>query len=232
VVNTGLSAVTTFVCLALVTACSEQDTAAPAQEPGKTKAALSPSVQQATAPPAASPIPSDPHAGIPMPGAGQQVRATNEGRVLKTMNAGGYTYIQVEHRGQQVWIASSRVDVARGQLVRWGDAAVMSNFHSKALGQTFEQILFVSKVISDKAATAPTSGPSGKVVSVAAGGGYSYIEVATDTGTKWLAAPMQAVSAGDVVSWNGGATMRNFNSKALARTFDEIVFVSAVRVSN
>jgi hypothetical protein len=36
------------------------------------------------------------------------------------------------------------------------------------------------------------------------------------------------VAEGDVISWGQSATMRNFESRALNKTFDELVFVSAV----
>jgi len=63
--------------------------------------------------------------------------------------------------------------------------------------------------------------------------GYSYIEVDGGVaGKQWLAARVTPLKSGDVITWGGGATMRNFSSKALNRTFEQIVFVGSVRVVN
>jgi hypothetical protein len=146
--------------------------------------------------------------------------------------ASGYSYLEVDRGGQRLWLASTWVDARPGQVVRWGDAATMSNFYSKALNHTFDRVLFVSQVLVATAppAAAPVAAPRGRVVSITDAGGYSFIEVATNSGSTWLAAPQQPIKSGDPVSWRGGATMRNFASKSLNRTFAEIVFVDGVTV--
>jgi hypothetical protein len=71
---------------------------------------------------------------------------------------------------------------------------------------------------------------SGQVKSVTTGGGYTYLEVAKDGGTVWVAAPITDAKVGDTVSWSDGMVMTNFTSSSLNRKFDQIIFASAVKV--
>jgi hypothetical protein len=67
-----------------------------------------------------------------------------------------------------------------------------------------------------------------RVLQVAEAGGYTYLEVMGETGERvWLAgAPIKA-KAGDSVSFGQYSVLQNFESKALNRKFDRIVFVEA-----
>lgn len=156
--------------------------------------------------------------------------AVNTGIVMAAKSAGGYSYLQVKVGGNEVWIAATQTNVKSGDVISWGDYAVMRNFTSKALNQTFPVILFVSKVVPGRIAQPATT--TGKVVSIENGGGYSYLEVQVNGGKEWLAAPQTVVKIGDQVSWNGGSTMTNFSSKSLDRTFEKIVFVAGVSITN
>ncbi|RLA34505.1 MAG: hypothetical protein DRR03_06570 [Gammaproteobacteria bacterium] len=71
----------------------------------------------------------------------------------------------------------------------------------------------------------------GKVVSVQQAGGYTYIEVNSNGKTLWLASSPVRVAPGDDVRWGDSAVMRNFTSKSLGRTFDELLFVSGVQLA-
>ena len=124
---------------------------------------------------------------------------------------------------------------------------VMKNFTSKTLGRTFDEVLFVSEITtpsSRAAASLPTKHPmispqtqqvssQGSVVSVQNAANYTYLQIrTTDNQELWLAAPETLVNANDVIEWQAGALMRNFNSKSLGKTFPEIYFVTAVQVKN
>jgi hypothetical protein len=95
-------------------------------------------------PPAASPHgdmpPGNPHAGlkpVEIPaGAG------HKGVVLETMNASGYTYVQVEEKGQKLWVAVMETNVKPGDIVEFPDSAPMLNFKSRALNRTFDKVYF------------------------------------------------------------------------------------------
>ena len=77
-------------------------------------------------------------------------------------------------------------------------------------------------------APAASQGPvgQGKVLKAMHASGYTYMEVDTGDKTVWLAATSLKIKAGDTVQWQGASVMKNFNSKTLRRTFDEILFVS------
>jgi hypothetical protein len=59
---------------------------------------------------------------------------------------------------------------------------------------------------------------------------FTYLEVKQGSQTRWLAASTIAVKKGDVIQFDNGATMENFNSKTLNRTFTSITFVNRVAV--
>jgi len=212
--------------------------------------------EEAAAPPAAEP----PQSAAPAPqAAGKPAATPNSGKVVQLEQGGGYTYAEVETAdGRKVWIAGGQIDIKPGDTVQWGDYAVMKNFNAKSLNRTFDQILFVNTWGPAGAATtgvaphgvqpgqqpvpqaaapanpADASAPAanvGRVKSAESAGGYTYLEVEQNGSTLWIAAPETQVKAGDKVSWDSGMVMRNFKSSSLNRTFDEIVFAGAVRVT-
>jgi hypothetical protein len=69
---------------------------------------------------------------------------------------------------------------------------------------------------------------SGKVLQTQQAGGYTYAEVDTGGGQKvWIAGGPIQVAAGETVQWGDYAVMQNFTSKALNRTFEQILFVNS-----
>ena len=67
----------------------------------------------------------------------------------------------------------------------------------------------------------------GEVVTVEHGGAYSYLEVKEHTGqTFWAAVNRTEVKVGDYVRFQKELVTQNFKSKALDRTFDELMFAS------
>lgn len=71
----------------------------------------------------------------------------------------------------------------------------------------------------------------GTVTEMMHAAGYTYMNVDTGDGKKvWIAATMMRVKPQNKVQWSDAAAMRNFNSKSLHRTFDEILFVSNASV--
>lgn len=70
----------------------------------------------------------------------------------------------------------------------------------------------------------------GKVLETADGGAYIYLKLQTSDGTVWAATTRQAIPAGVQVVIHDPMLMTNFQSKALNRTFDQIVFASAISV--
>jgi hypothetical protein len=76
----------------------------------------------------------------------QQAKKTYTGRVLSTMESGGYTYIEFEEDGKKSWAAGPLTHVEVGDLIYLSDAVTIKNFHSKTLNRTFESILFTASI--------------------------------------------------------------------------------------
>jgi hypothetical protein len=64
------------------------------------------------------------------------------GKVVETMNSGGYTYVSLENNGKKTWIALPDSKVKVGQQLTCQPGMEMKNFTSKTLNRTFESIIF------------------------------------------------------------------------------------------
>ncbi|SFN71470.1 hypothetical protein SAMN05216332_101316 [Nitrosospira briensis] len=99
-------------------------------------------------------------------------------------------------------------------------------------------LLNPSQALAEKtggnSANAATGMPAneGKVLSTLDAPGYTYMELANTEKRFWIAAPTTRVKAGDRVRFEQSLVMKNFNSKTLNRTFDEIIFVNSATVIN
>jgi hypothetical protein len=203
------------VCLVLLAGCErvsrEVEPAAPA--PVETAKAVEPQV----APPA------DPGAIA--------------GRVVETMDAGTYTYAKLDRGTSQIWIAGPATKLAVGMQLGAMKGNLMPNFHSKTLNRSFDEIYFVDAIAitggevtqrPPAAAPAPADGAiSGTVTQTMDAGGYTYALLDRD-GTKiWIAGPQTKLAVGTKLPAMTGSLMQGFRSETLARTFDEIYFVSS-----
>ncbi len=81
--------------------------------------------------------------------------AVVKGRVLETMNAGGYTYLRLKTGNGETWAAVNRASVSKGAEVTIENAMEMRDFESRSLKRTFPKILFGS--LGAGAGTAPAS---------------------------------------------------------------------------
>lgn len=173
------------------------------------------------------------------------------GRVLETMNAGGYTYISLEKEGKKGWVALPVTEVAVGQEITVKAGLEMGLFSSKALHRSFDNIIFSPGVVTEdknRAETAtilpaghqtkpigmtrmfettggePQVNLSGKVAETMDAGGYTYINLEKNGKQTWAAVPNMKVTVGEEMGLKPGAVMTNFTSKSLKRTFESIVF--------
>ena len=84
------------------------------------------------------------------------------GTVSETMDAAGYTYVQVDSDSGQIWAAAPKFAVAVGDSVIVPDGMAMNNYHSKTLDRNFPVVYFVDSVMnasSPAGATAPAGTP-------------------------------------------------------------------------
>ena len=84
--------------------------------------------------------------------------------------------------------------------------------------------------VSTATAAAGMPGNEGKVLSTLDAPGYTYMELATTEKRFWIAAPTTRVKVGDRVRFEQSLVMKNFNSKTLNRTFDQIIFVNSATI--
>ena len=53
------------------------------------------------------------------------------GKVVETMDAGGYTYVLLEKNGNKTWVAVPQIKVTVGQEIAFGPGMEMVNFPSR-----------------------------------------------------------------------------------------------------
>lgn len=76
------------------------------------------------------------------------------GKVLQTMNSGGYTYVQIDNKGTKIWVAIAETVITKGETVSFESGAVMENFKSKTLNRTFDKIIFSGGLLTPQSAAA------------------------------------------------------------------------------
>ncbi len=95
-----------------------------------------PTPQTETATPAVQTAPSAPEAA---PG--------KTGKVTETMDAAGYTYVNVDTGAEQFWAAAPQFSVQVGDDVVVPEGMPMPDYHSKTLDRTFDIVYFVPSVL-------------------------------------------------------------------------------------
>ena len=82
------------------------------------------------------------------------------GKVVETMDGGGYTYALVDKDGAKIWVAMGKTRLAVGNEITCRPGMVMNNFRSTALNRSFKRIVFSSGVASfSGAAATPAATP-------------------------------------------------------------------------
>jgi len=100
----------------------------------------------------AQPLP----AGHPPMGAKSEAKGMTDAqlpqkaKVLSTIDAAPYTYLEVTQNKKTVWLAANAVPAKKGDVIRFDDGMVMTNFHSKTLNRTFPSVTFVNRVVITK----------------------------------------------------------------------------------
>jgi hypothetical protein len=180
------------------------------------------------------------------------------GKVVETMNAGGYTYFCLEKDGRKGWVAVPTMEAKVGDELELMPGAEMGPFVSKTLNRTFPQMIFSSGPVVKPAgqpATLPSGHPAmpaasgqkgtaaptddkgtmaekplnaGKVVETMSSGGYTYICLEKDGKKSWAAVPPTDVKIGEEIELLPGTEMGLFKSKTLNRTFENIIFSSGI----
>ena len=85
--------------------------------------------------------------------------AEHRGKVLETMDSGGYTYVMIDSVEEgKLWLAGPQTKIEVGQELVCGNGMAMANFESPTLKRSFKRIFFVSR-FGDRASAALTHDP-------------------------------------------------------------------------
>ncbi len=93
-------------------------------------------------PPGHPPIGGEAGAGAGAPAGGKLIT----GKVQETMNAAGYTYVQVDDGAQKVWAAAPEFEVKKGDTVTVPEGMPMQDYESKTLSRKFDVVYFVPAI--------------------------------------------------------------------------------------
>jgi hypothetical protein len=154
------------------------------------------------------------------------------GKVVETMNSGGYTYVEVDTGSAKLWAAAPQFAVKVGDKIAVADGMPMMKYQSKTLNRTFDVVYFSGNVTVNgapsvaPAAPAMAGGASGELpkghpaipnAAAPAGpdlknikradGGQTVTEVLTG---KAKFAGKQIAVRGRVVKYNGGILGKNW----------------------
>lgn len=94
--------------------------------------------------------------------AASRAESTLSGKVIETMDSGGYTYVKLESSGKNIWVAVPKMKLKKGQQVSFRPGAEMTNFESKTLKRKFESIIFSAGPADDKAGKENMTPPGSK----------------------------------------------------------------------
>ncbi len=79
------------------------------------------------------------------------------GTVVETMDAAGYTYVQIDNGTDKIWAAAPEFAVKVGDEVMAPEGMAMHNYHSQTMDRDFDVVYFVESVLN---ASNPSMGGS------------------------------------------------------------------------
>lgn len=171
----------------------------------------------------------------------------NKGKVEEVIQAGRYSYINVDSGSAKTWFAVPSAEVKVGQQVTVKPGMEVKNFLAKSLNRTFESIYFSDELITTTEAKSGVNLPAshgavgklaypgvkktvnGKVTEAVPGGDFDFFFVEGGAGKTWVAVPLgSGVTVGETFTFLPGDEIVGFSSGKANRTFDRIVFSSGV----
>jgi hypothetical protein len=132
------------------------------------------------------------------------------GKVLETMDTGGYTYVLVETSEDPIWAAGPETVVKVDDIVEISQGMPMQQFQSKTLNRTFDVLYFVSSIDNlttpNVAAPAPTQASDSKPAVT----DVSVAELEPGKNIAWVYANKDAL-ANETISLRGKVVKYNTN---------------------
>ena len=114
------------------------------------------------------------------------------GKVVETMNAGGYTYVRLEKNGKKTWVAVPEMKVSVGQQMAFQPGQEMKNFTSKTLNRTFDSIIFSG------GPAVPQQGTGDRTASAKAPGSKAAVVASNEKFTVEKAGGPDAYTVGEI----------------------------------
>jgi len=74
----------------------------------------------------------------------------HEAVVKEVLDAGGYSYLKVDEKGEEKWLAVNQMDAKVGETYYYNEGMTMTDFESESLGKTFESIIFLDEISKNK----------------------------------------------------------------------------------
>ncbi|MCM0081282.1 DNA-binding protein [Geomonas sp. Red32] len=156
------------------------------------------------------------------------------GTVTQTMDAGGYTYAELDNEGKKSWVAFPAEETKVGDKLSFAGCAEMNSFESKSLNRTFETIMFCGPptVAKEKKKAAKVGGAI-KVEKVEKAKGANAYTVAEIFGKRAALAGKTVVVRGTAVKVSEGIMGKNWvhlqdgTGNAKAKTNDLVVTTKA-----
>jgi len=138
------------------------------------------------------------------------------GKVIETLDAGGYTYVHMQTASGEEWAAVPQSSIKKGATVNIAVQMAMDHFESKTLNRKFDRVLF-GTIAGEAVAAAPvskmpphmmsSSADSGDINVARAEGGKSVAEVWAQ---KASLKDSQVVVRGKVVKFLPGIMGKNW----------------------
>jgi len=133
------------------------------------------------------------------------------GAVVTTMNAGLYTYLEVNAKSGRYWAAAPKMVLTVGDQVDVAPGSEMKDFFSPSLNRTFPSIIFTSSVkVIGKGAPPAKSSPAASPEAKGAAGPAAVKTVEQIFADKDVLKGKQVKVSGKVVKFNSGIMGKNF----------------------
>lgn len=73
-------------------------------------------------------------------------RSEHTAKVLEILNSGPYSYLKVEEKGKNYWIAITAIPIQKGSTISFTEGMKIEQFESKSLHRSFKNLIFADSV--------------------------------------------------------------------------------------
>lgn len=166
---------------------------------------------------------------------------------MEVLQASKYTYLLVQEKEGKHWVALPKIQAEAGETYYYKGGFRMTNFESKDLSRTFEEVFFIERIstepITEESSASPAFSHAAMpaniqadtasihevvVMEVLQANSYTYLRVKENDAEHWVTLPTIQAETGKTYYYQGGFQMTNFESKDLNRTFEAVLFIASI----